>query len=270
MTVASPDISPVAVRPLSVIIPVYRDDAALAILLQRLAPMGIAALYIIDGDGRAETPAAMLPLLSQLHHVIWRSAPRGRGPQIAQGLDLAMANKTTEAIWILHADSAPHSRSVRDIFQILSRPQTALGMFRLDFGRPHWAYHLFSFFARFDSALTSFGDQGFFFRRRDVAALWPWLKDDLLAAPILDDVVLRRALRSRGGVKKSRLALATSPRRFERYGLWRTQTRNMLILLRARLGASPHQLYDSYYNPAPPALLKRDAPKAPPIVVLGP
>jgi len=242
-----------------VVIPVYRDDAALSVLLGRLAPLGVAVVYIIDGDGRKTAPAALSSILLRFNQVIWRAAPRGRGPQIAHGLDLAIADQTSEAIWVLHADSVPHERAIDSIFQILSQPKTALGMFRLDFGRPHWAYHLFSCLARFDSALTSFGDQGFFFRRKDVAGLWPWLKDELSAAPILDDVVLRRALKSCGWVKKSKLKIGTSPRRFERYGLWQTQCRNMMILLRARFGASPFMLYESYYNPPASARRPLDA-----------
>lgn len=236
-------------KTLSVVIPVYRDDAALLTLLGQLVPMNIDCVYVIDGEGRSVPPATLSPFLSQFNHMTWCTAPRGRGPQIAHGLDLALADKTCDAIWVLHADSAPHERAINSIFQILSQPETALGMFRLDFSRPHWAYHLFSFFARFDTALTSFGDQGFFFRRQDIAGLWPWLRDELLAAPILDDVVLRRALKGCGRVKKSKLKIGTSPRRFERYGLWHTQCRNMVILLRARFGASPFALYESYYNP---------------------
>ena len=132
--------------------------------------------------------------------------------------------------------------------RILSQPNVSLGMFRLSFNRPQWAYHLFEFFARLDTPLTSFGDQGFFFRREDMDHLWKEIYPALNAALILEDVILRRYLKSIGDVRKSTVKIGSSPRRFERRGLWRTQIRNAKILLDAALGASPSALYESYYG----------------------
>jgi hypothetical protein len=245
---------------INVVIPIFKDDAALARLLTQLARLDVALIYIIDGEGRPNAPKNIAPKpLSLADKITWLPAPRGRGVQIAQGLDMAINNPNCQAIWVLHADSSPDAKAPNDIRQILSTPDTALGMFRLNFGAPRTGYRLFEYFARFDSALTSFGDQGFFFRRDDLAALWPQLKQALIQAPILEDMLIRRALKSRGRVKKSRLKIGSSPRRFERYGLWRTQYRNIMILWRAHLGASPAQLYQSYYNPP----LTQRAPRTP-------
>jgi len=100
-----------------------------------------------------------------------------------------------------------------------------------------------------DTALTSFGDQGFFFRQDDMDRLWPVLRPALMRAPILEDVILRRQLKSLGRVKKSHLKIGTCPNRFERRGLWSTQFLNAVILLRSRLGTPATQLYHSYYAP---------------------
>ena len=75
----------------------------------------------------------------------------------------------------------------------------------------------------------------------------PSLLGQLKAAPILEDVILRKRLKQLGRVKKSRLKIGTSPRRFERHGLWRMQFINAVILLKARLGAPPTELYRNYY-----------------------
>ncbi len=246
---------------LSVIIPVFRDDTALADLLSRLGTFGIERIYVVDGEGRLSPPQNILRLLSEYPCAHWSQAPRGRGPQIAHGIGQALEHGC-ETLWVLHADAVPHAFAPIEIMRVLARPTTALGMFRLSFDRRRWAYWLFESFARLDSALTSFGDQGFFFRRKDIAALWPQLKTELENAPILEDMILRRALKSRGNVKKSPLKIGSSPRRFERYGLWSTQIRNMLILIRAYRGTPPAQLYDSYYDPAP--LLPRDTAEHPP------
>lgn len=248
---------------LGVIIPVFRDDAALTRLLHRLENMNIAKLYIIDGEGRHMPPEGVASALLNFTAALWCPAPRGRGPQIAYGISRLIDDESCDSVWVLHADSTPETSAEKEIARVLSHKKTALGMFRLSFGIQHWAYHLFEIFARLDSALTSFGDQGFFFRSADVAVIWPRLKAELDASPILEDMVLRHALKTRGRVTKSSLKIGTSPRRFERYGLWQTQIRNMFILLRAYFGTPPAQLYKSYYDPASPALLVRDAAERP-------
>lgn len=227
-------------KSVSVIIPTFRDDAALKRLLRQLSGLDVFEIIVVDGEGRWSPPAH----LSGFRAVQWKTAPRGRGPQIAHGL--ACANG--EYLWVLHADSQVHEDSLDDIEAVLTQPHVSLGMFRLRFDAKNWAYHLFEFFAGFDTALTSFGDQGFFFRRHDIDQIWRELYPLLSQAPILEDVVLRRALKTLGQVKKSRLVIETSPRRFEQKGVWRTQIRNAVLLLRARFGTPAEQLYDSYYN----------------------
>jgi len=243
---------------LSVIIPIFRDDSALTHLLNALTDHKTAKIYIVDGENRLVPPKPLSAVLSGFRNIIWCPAPRGRGPQIAQGLQEALEDNQCQWVWVLHADSKPPPGAAQEITRILSAPEITMGMFRLSFGRRHWTYHLFEGFARFETSLTSFGDQGFFFRRSDAAALWPNLKDDLMQAPILEDMILRRAFKSRGRIKKSRLQIGTSPRRFERYGLWRTQFKNISILLRARFGVAPKQLYKIYYNSAPAPLRLRE------------
>lgn len=234
-------------RKVSVIIPTYKDDGALTLLLEQLSALDIFEIIVVDGEGRWTPPAH----LAHYDKLQWKTAARGRGPQIAHGLACANGDR----LWVLHADSQVNSESLVEIDRILSNPKTSLGMFRLSFNRPQFTYHLFELFARFDTRLTSFGDQGFFFRQEDMDKVWKELYSDLKNAPILEDVILRRTLKSIGAVKKSPLKIGSLPRRFERRGLWRTQIRNVSILLRWVLGVSPHVLYDSYYSePQKPSL----------------
>lgn len=225
-------------KSISVIIPTYRDDKALRGLLRQLDNHDVREVIIIDGEGRKSAPDG----LGILPSIKWLTAPRGRGPQIAYGLSVARG----DYLWVLHADAQIHTDSLSEIRRILDDSTTALGMFRLCFNHPRWAYRLFEGFARLDMPLSSFGDQGFFFRR-DALLRCPALLDQLIAAPILEDVILRKNLKALGGVKKSHLKIGTSPRRFERHGLWRMQYLNAVILLKARFGAPPHVLYRKYY-----------------------
>lgn len=223
---------------LSVIIPTYRDDVALLKLLKQLRGHDVLEIIIVDGEDRWMMPAHF----SGFSNIHWKTAPRGRGSQIAHGL--ACANG--DYVWVLHADSQIHANSLAEISNILSDRSISLGMFQLQFIRPRWTYRLFEYFAGFDTALTSFGDQGFFFRSEDMDELWPSLRPMLVKSPILEDVILRRMLKTCGRIKKSRLKIGTCPRRFERRGLWRTQYRNAVILLQARLGTPAAELYEVY------------------------
>ena len=233
---------------LSVIIPTYRDDAALSRLLTQLRGYDVYEIIVVDGEDRWTMPDHF----SGYDRLVWKTAPHGRGPQIARGLACAKGDN----FWVLHADSDIHENSLKEISNILKDGSFSLGMFRLSFNRQRWVYRLFEFFTRFDTALTSFGDQGFFFRREDLDIVWPALHPMLAQAPILEDVILRRQLKSLGRVKKSRLKIGTSPNRFERRGLWRTQCLNAVILFRARMGTPALQLYHSYYAPPIRSLLK--------------
>ncbi|MEP6342627.1 MAG: glycosyltransferase [Maricaulaceae bacterium] len=245
-------------RKISVIIPTYKDDGPLTLLLEQLSGLDIFEIIVVDGEGRWAPPKRF----ADYDNLQWKTAARGRGPQIAHGLACANGNY----LWVLHADAQVMPENLVEIDRILSNSKISLGMFRLSFNQPQWTYHLFEFFARFDTSLTSFGDQGFFFRQVDMDDIWKELYMDMKNAPILEDVILRHALKSIGSVKKSPLKIGSLPRRFERRGLWRTQIRNASILLRWVFGVSPHVLYDSYYS-EPQSLSIRPAP--PPAVVNG-
>jgi len=233
-----PSISEHKPQSISVIIPTYRDDKALHDLLRQLRDHDVLEVIIVDGEGRRSMPHG----LGLLPDIKWLTAARGRGTQIAYGLSAARG----DYLWVLHADAKVHANSLSEIRHILQDKMTALGMFRLSFNHPRWAYRLFERFARLDMPLSSFGDQGFFFRREALLRL-PALLGALKTAPILEDVILRKNLKTLGAVKKSRLKIGTSPRRFERHGLWRMQYINAVILFKSRLGTPPHILYRKYY-----------------------
>ncbi|WP_427451268.1 glycosyltransferase [Litorimonas sp. WD9-15] len=234
---------------ISVVIPTYEDDPALANLLLSLSFLDVAEIIVSDGVVR-EPPQNTLSNSGSIP-LTYIPASRGRGSQIAAGID--QANQNT--IWVLHTDSVPHTQSVAEIRRLLANQNITLGCFPLRFKDRSFWLKLFSVFSRFESALTTFGDQGYFFRLRNYKAL----DLNLCTYPLLEDVALRSALKAKGKVRKSSLALTTSARRFKKYGYLRTQVRNLNILLRYKLGEHPAQLYRRYYGTIP-----QTAPTHPP------
>jgi len=224
----------------SVIIPVYQDDDELSELLTTLTTLPISEVIIADGETRP--PPKHLTLQSP-HDIQWLNAPKGRGAQIAAGLDAA----NHPIVWVLHADSRPMKGSLTEIWRLLSNAKTALVCFPLNFRSSSLSLKFFAQLSRVDSPFTTFGDQGFAFRRTD----YQDSEIDLTTFPLLEDIVLRRVLLKKGYARKTTLRLSTSARRFERLGIWRTQIRNLGILLSYWRGVSPVTLYARYYDATP-------------------
>jgi len=170
-------------------------------------------------------------------------AKRGRGAQIQAGIDRAPG----PYILVLHADSALNSHCLEQIPQILSEEGVALGSFQLKIDSQKWVAKLFSSLARIDSVFTTFGDQGFFFRKEDFIRSCPDLGD----YPLMEDIVIRRSLRKIGKVRKSKLEITTSAYRFEKQGFWRTQWLNFVTIIRFLRGECPRKLYAEYYDWVP-------------------
>lgn len=223
---------------ISVVIPVYRDDAELAGLLRALDDLPLTEIIVVDGEDRTKRA----PLESNAsQNIIWHKSQRGRGAQIAAGIAVA----TNSNLWVLHADCRPNPGSHLEIDRLLAEPKTSLACFPLSFRTSGLALSVFALLSRIDSSVTTFGDQGFAFRKSD----YDRTKVDLSEFPLLEDVALRTAFRKLGRIRKARMRLPTSARRFESLGVWRTQLRNMGILLSYWCGTSPKTLHTRYYRP---------------------
>ena len=100
---------------------------------------------------------------------------------------------------------------------------------------------LYAAATRFDTALTSFGDQAFFASRTAYHAA-----GGFPAWSLMEDVELRRRLKRVGRFVKLRPRVTTSARRFEADGVARRQLRNGMILALFALGVSPERLSRMY------------------------
>jgi len=222
---------------ISVVIPVYKDDLELQGLLDALAFLAVKEIIIVDGEVRPQPEH--IKCQSPKKIIQWRNAPQGRGSQIAEGIKAA----SQPIIWVLHADSRPEAKCPAEIITSLANPKTSLSCFPLSFRTSKLALLLFGLISQIDSPFTTFGDQGFAFRAAD----YDKLNIRLSEYPLLEDVVLRKALRSLGKVQKAQITIQASARRFEALGVWRTQIRNCGILINYWRGKSPAALKAQYY-----------------------
>ena len=214
---------------ISVVIPAMKVTPALTALIQDLGREGIFEILLIGPNQRIGFSGNKTRNLS---------APLGRGPQIQAGLKAARG----DIIWVVHDDTKVPPNCADEIRRIMAMPSISLGCFPLRFDRSGFCLSLYAFLSRFETGISTFGDQAFFFKKEMLQHL-----PDLDEYPLLEDVMIRRALKKHGRIKKSSMTVITSGQRFDRQGPLSSQCKNLAILWRFWRGACPKKLYEDYY-----------------------
>jgi len=220
---------------LAVIIPTRQLDASVCSAIHQaqhtLRPQEIIVVEPADVQTRMPPPPGC-------RHV---QALRGRGTQCNAGVRAS----TAPALLFLHDDTRLPADAARAIAAALADPALGMACFRLRFDRRHPLLALYAWCSRFDSAWTTFGDQGYLIRRDlfDAVGGFPdW--------PLFEDVELARRVRRQHGprrrIRKLPTTVTTSAVRFERGGMLRQQLRNAVAMLRFFAGTPPARLAMEY------------------------
>lgn len=221
---------------ISIVIPTLEARDSLPRTLRSLVPACASGLVreaiIADGGSQDETREIGVAAGARVI-----DAPRGRGRQLAAGALAARGD------WLLflHADTALDqgwSEEVRDFTR--SAGQAAAFRFALDDEAPA-ARRLERLVAlRCRILKLPYGDQGLLIRRSLYDAVGGYA-----GLPLFEDVdIVRRIGRRRLKLLKTRAV--TSAERFRREGYLRRSTRNLSLLARYYLGASPDALARAY------------------------
>ena len=221
-------------RPVSVVIPTRRLSTALR---ERCAGTAArlpgAEIILCEPDDLG--PLAAPPPLPEGWRLV--RAPRGRGTQCNGGARAAAG----ELLMFLHDDTdLPRDAGV--VLEAAFRdPGIGMACFRLAFDQRHWLLDAYALGSRFESRLTTFGDQAMTIRRNlfeAVGGFPDW--------PLFEDVELARRVRRCSRIAKLASPVTTSAGRFLANGPARQQLANGLLLARFLLGAPPARLAALY------------------------
>jgi rSAM/selenodomain-associated transferase 2 len=216
---------------LSIVIPTLNEEQHIGACLESVHTLD-AEVIVADGGSSDATGT-----IARRHGARLIHAPRGRGSQLRAGAAAAGG----DAILFIHADCVLAESGARAVMSAIVDPSFTIGTLRLRLAGRHPLYNLYSWFTRFDSIWTSFGDQGIVIRRGlyDRLGGFPdW--------PLLEDVKLLREARRTAKINSLPGEMITSARRFERVGIARQQFRNGGIIIRYLLGTSPESLARDY------------------------
>jgi rSAM/selenodomain-associated transferase 2/rSAM/selenodomain-associated transferase 1 len=222
----------------SVIIPVWRDEHALAASLEGLQQT--PGIEIIVATVLGEEPRYR-PIRERYPGVSWVSAPRGRGVQ------MNAAARVARGRWLLflHADSKLPGDWLQAIARADDRDGIVAGAFGLALASTDWRARVVEFGVRVRVALLGlpYGDQALFVRRATFDAIGGY-RD----VPLMEDIDLVGRVKRAGRLWHDRLRVVTSARRWEQDGWRQRSAQNASLATRFLLGASPARLAQRYFR----------------------
>jgi uncharacterized protein len=212
---------------LSVIIPALNEEPYIGRTLQSLQQAAGVEVIVVDGGSADHTVRQAKAAGARV-----MAAAGGRARQMNAGAQAAQG----EILFFLHADTLAPPGFDRAIRAVLQDPRVAAGAFRLAIRGDSAGLRLVEHLANWRSRWLNlpYGDQGLFVRAdlfREMGG-FPEL-------PIMEDYVMVRRLGRRGRLVTLPLAVATSGRRWQSLGIWRTTLINQMMILGYSLGIEP-------------------------------
>jgi rSAM/selenodomain-associated transferase 2 len=221
---------------LSVIVPALDESAVIAATLRALQPLRAQRheVIVVDGGSRDATARIARPLADRVHVTC-----KGRAQQMNSGARVASG----DVLLFLHADSLLPADGALAIEQAL-HGGARWGRFDVSIAGTPRVLKLVAAMMNLRSRVTGIatGDHGIFVRRAlfDEVGGFP-------AIALMEDVAICKRLKARGGAPAClRTKVATSGRRWETRGPWRTIFTMWRLRFAYAMGADPAALARRY------------------------
>jgi rSAM/selenodomain-associated transferase 2 len=226
---------------LAIIIPVLNEAAGLEACVKslQLARRDGAELIIVDGGSVDDT----LPLAQDLKARglidIVISAPKGRATQMNAGA----ARATADHLLFLHADTQLPDQAGPLIKAALADPSRLWGRFDVMISGTHWFLPIIAFCINLRSRWSGIatGDQALFMIRAAFDKVGGFAN-----LPLMEDIVLSKALKRLSPPVCLREHVRTSDRRWEKHGVFKVIILMWSLRLAFFCGVDPHRLAKAY------------------------
>jgi rSAM/selenodomain-associated transferase 2 len=188
-------------------------------------------VIVVDGKSTDQTAR----IAAQCEATVVSCTP-GRGRQMNAGAAVAQGG----TLLFLHADTVLPVGFSDSVAEVLDRPRTSAGAFRLKIDSDRRGFSVAERLVQYRSRFLQmpYGDQAIFLRTsmfRRVGGFPDW--------PNMEDFELMLRLRRLGRVRIASSAVVTSGRRWIRHGLGRTTLWNQICVIGHWLRVSPERIH---------------------------
>ena len=219
----------------SVIIPTLNEENYLPTVLEHLKNIDEEIEIIIADGGSVDST---VKIAERFDVKVCRSE-KGKGIQLNNGAVCA----TGAVLIFLHADTFLPANAFSLINEYLLVRKVDIAAFKMKFDKESFLMDIYSWFTKFDSIFTTFGDQVIVIRRDFFNEL-----NGFPNLTIFEDLELCRKARSKSKIYKLPAFVTTSARRFETIGTIKNQLLNALYILKYLVGIDPDNIYKKYFR----------------------
>lgn len=219
----------------SIIIPVLNEEKFLPLLLNHLKQFKEDFEIVVSDGGSSDNT---LKVAGDFRVKVCKSE-KGRGKQLIEGTK----NANGEIFIYLYTDTLLPPKAFVLINKFFASNEVKIATFKMEFDHNHFLLKIYSWFTRFDSIFTNFGDQVIVIKRSFYDEL-----DGFSSMKIFDDVDLLRRARQKTKVYKLPSKVKTSARRFLQNGMIKTQLLNIFYMLKYLTGFDNEKIYNKYFG----------------------
>jgi rSAM/selenodomain-associated transferase 2 len=217
----------------SVIIPTLNEEENIGKQIKHIKKLSKSTEIIIVDAGSTDKTKE----IAKLHDTKVINSKKGRGTQQQAGAKVSSNN----ILVFLHADTRLPIDAFIQIEKSFKKRARLIATFRISFFPPLLLLHVVSFFSRFDTLITRFGDQCIVIRREfyeQIGGFPDW--------PLFEDIYLLEQARKYTHIYSIPSRVQTSSRRFLQNGVIKQLVWNAWLVILYKLGRSPSKLAEMY------------------------